>query len=213
MDCSYGCASRSSGVSLADSSPAQLDAGNSLTLQGQSAASLTGYIGGFYGAQLNATITRFLWGGLLYSVEGKGGAKVGAFSVTNTASVPSVQFTGMRISQDMPRSADLTVQWTDADPKMQDGQVTIGGYSGNDDFSQFVMMQCTAPAAAQKFTIPGWVLSTLPPSGSGQSGTVTFPQGWIWIGQYNKPARFDSSGLDRGIFTDVFYQGYGVYYR
>jgi hypothetical protein len=57
------------------------------------------------------------------------------------------------------------------------------------------------------------VLSTLPPSGAGQSGTTTYPQGWIWIGQYNNPVTFHAQGLDRGIITDAFFNGFGVYFR
>ena len=214
VDCSlpFGCSTRGANGSLADSSPAQLHAGGALVLQGQSSASLQGY-GGYYIAQLNATGSRFLWADLSYSISSPGGTRVGSFSVTNRASVPGVQLSGLKVSQTVPLSGDLTVEWTDADRKLQNGHVTIGAYSGNNDLSQWVWLQCTAPAEPAKFTIPGWILSTLPPSGTGHNGTIAYPQGWIWIGQYNAPVVFNPEGLDRGLFTDAFFNGYGIYFQ
>lgn len=214
VDCSNNCRVMSYGGSLADSSPAQLNAGGSLTVEGQSApASMTGY-GGFYGAVLNANILRFLWSGLSYTVSGTGGAAVGAFSVREMTSIPDAQFTNLTRGQNLPRSNDLSVQWSGGDPKLQNGQLTIGGYSSaNTDYNRFVLFQCTAPVSAKSFTIPAWILSLLPPSGTGQAGTVTYPLGWMWIGQYNNPVTFQAEGLDRGIVTDAFFNGVGVYFQ
>lgn len=213
VDCSNGCLVRTYGVTLADSSMAQLDAGGSLTVGGQSApVSMTGS-GGFYGAFLNANIQRFLWSGLSYYVSGTGGASVGAFSATETTSIPDAQFTNLSRGQNVPRSGDLAVQWSGGDPGLQNGQVTIGGYSFDSALTQTVLFQCTAPASAHTFTIPAWILSLLPPSGSGQNGQVTYPLGWIWIGQYNNPVTFQAEHLDRGILTDVFFNGVGVYFQ
>jgi hypothetical protein len=213
VDCPGGaCSVRGANGSLVDSSPAQLNAGTALTLQGQTNASLPGF-GGYYGALLNRNVSRFLWSDLSYVISGTGGTRVGPFSATNRTSIAATTLTGLQVSQAIPLSGDLTLQWSGGDTRMQNGQVTIGAYSGNDDLTQWVWLQCTAPAASQKFTIPGWILSTLPPSGTGQSGTVSYPQGWVWIGQYNTPAVFQADGLDRGLFTDVFFNGYGVYFR
>jgi hypothetical protein len=57
------------------------------------------------------------------------------------------------------------------------------------------------------------VLALLPPSGSGQSGTITYPLGWLWIGQYGAPVTFSAPGLDKGLMTDVFFNGFGVYFQ
>ena len=76
--------------------------------------------------------------------------------------------------------------------------------------------KCTAPVSPQTFAIPGWLLSTLPPSGLGgnASGTLFYPLGLIWIGQYNSQTTFSATGLDRGIITDIFYgAGVGVYFK
>ena len=147
-------------------------------------------------------------------MSGTGGTDVGAFSATETTSIPSAEFTNISRGQSLPRSGDLTVQWSGGDPGMQNGQVTIGGYSiRNPDYDNVAAFQCTAPVSARQFTIPGWILATLPPSGTGQNGTVTYPLGWIWIGQYKQPGDVSGAGLDRGIYTDVFFNGVGVYFQ
>jgi hypothetical protein len=135
--------------------------------------------------------------------------------VSDLTSVPSslALFTGLTADQTVPLSGDLTVQWSGGDPTLQNGQVTIGALSANSTFTLAEFLQCTAPASAQKFTIPGWVLSALPPTGTFQSGTTTYALGWIWIGQYNKPTSFSATGLDSGIVTDISNNGFGVYFK
>ena|ERR1022692_335897 len=50
--------------------------------------------------------------------------------------------------------------------------------------------------------------------GGNASGTLFYPLGLIWIGQYNSPTSFSATGLDRGIITDIFYgAGVGVYFK
>lgn len=214
VDCSWNCGVKGYSGTLVDSSPALLDAGPALTLEGQGTKPLPQLYAGYYGAMLNATTPRILYSGYPYTVSSAAGKGVGAFTATDTTSTRDVAFTNIALSQGVPRSTDLTVKWDGANAAMQDGQVTIGGVSFDDiNYSHYAMFQCTAPAAAKSFTIPGWILSTLPVSGSGQNGFVTYPLGWIWIGQYNNPVTFQAPGLDRGIFTDVFFSGTGVYFK
>jgi uncharacterized protein (TIGR03437 family) len=214
VDCSGGCSVKSYSGTLVDSSPALLDAGNALTLDGQGTRPVPQLYQGYYGALLNATTPRILYSGYSYTMSGTGGKDVGAFSVTDVTSTRDVGFTNIPNSQTLPRSSDLTVTWDGADPNKQNGLVTIGGVSMDDpNYDHQSVFQCIAPAAAKSFTIPGWILSTLPVSGSGQNGLVSYPLGWIWIGQYNNPVTFTASGLDRGIYTDAFYSGVGVYYK
>ena len=217
VDCSYGCGIRAvNSLSLADSSSARLDAGSALAIQGPSSSSLpkSVYPPGFYSNLLSAT-GRFLWSDLNYIVSGTGGNDVGSFSVMARTGLPGVSLKGIKGSQTLPLSGDLTVEWTGGDTKLQNGQVTIGAYSQSNDLRQLVGLQCTAPVAAQKFTIPGWILSTLPPSGTGYNtaGAITYPLGWLWIGQFNKPTEFSADNLDRGILTDVFYNGLAIYFK
>jgi uncharacterized protein (TIGR03437 family) len=198
-----------------DASPGQLDAGAAITMQGPTTATIPqSYPGwGIYFTSFN-TGAQFFWSGLNYTVSGTGGAKVGAFSVSDTTSIPSAYFSGITAGQTMPRSADLTVTWTGGDPTLQNGQVTIAGYSaGTEDVSISGAFMCTAPLAAKSFTIPKWVLSSLPPSATGHIGIAPYPLGYIWIGQSNKPVPFQAPGLDKGILIDEFFNGYPVSYQ
>jgi len=207
VDCSWGCNSSQGAafsLSLYDSSPSQLDAG-SLSVQGDSTVALTRY-GGPYAAVLSSQNgARFLWTNHSYAVNGTGGADVGAFSPTETAGKLSAQFTNLTDNQSVPRSSDLNLEWTGGDPSLQNGQVTIGGLSATSDFSNLQVFQCTAPLAPHQFTIPAWVLSTLPPSGSYAIGSPPWAIGFVWIGQSNTPVTFNPAGLDRAILTDIFY--------
>ena len=212
MDCSnLNCANKSQ-ETLSDSSPAQLAAG---ALSVDTSTPLNAYGGGYYGAVLSGT---YLFPGFTHTVSGTGGAAVGAFSQSDLASIPSAMFTGISTNQTVPRSGDLTVQWSGGDPALQNGQVTIGamsaaGLSATNNPTLLEYLQCTAPASAQHFTIPGWVLSALPPTGTAQFQGIPYALGWIWIGQYNKPTSFSATGLDSGIVTDIFQNGYGVLFQ
>jgi hypothetical protein len=199
-----------------DASPGQLDAGAAITMQGPTTATIPqSYPGwGFYSTAFN-TGAQFFWSGLSYTVSGPGGAKVGAFSVSDTTSIPSAYFSGITAGQTFPRSSDLTVTWTGGDPTLQNGQVTIAGYSGGTANGSSISgaFMCTAPLSAKSFTIPKWVLSTLPPTATGYIGTAPYPIGYIWIGQSNKPVTFQAQGLDKGILMDEFFNGYPVSYK
>jgi uncharacterized protein (TIGR03437 family) len=211
VDCSNECAVDSYNGSLSDSSPAQLDAGTLSVLYGP--AVTLNQSGGFYGAQLTTDGERYLWSGLTYPVAGTGGTAVGALSVSDFTSLPGAEFTGIGNSGNLSLSGDLTLRWSGGDPTLQNGQVTIGGYSANSALTQFELLQCTAPLSAGQFTIPGWVISALPPSGTGGNADFSYPLGWIWIGQYNTPTSFSATGLNGGIITDIFYNGLGVYFQ
>ena len=105
----------------------------------------------------------------------------------------------------MPRPCDLTLQWSGANPALQDGEVTIGALSVNSDYTKDAFLQCTASSSAGQFTIPAGVLSTLPVSGTYAVQSTALPLGFLSIGRYNKPSVFSAKGLDRGIITDVFF--------
>jgi len=200
-----------------DMSPAQLDAGPGITVRGSSTAMLPQLFGGFYYSLFN-TGAQFFWSGLEYTATGPGGTKVGAFSVNDTTAIASAFLStaaGQQIiaGQTLSLSGDLTVTWTGGNLSLQNGQVTIAGISiatgGNLDGA----FMCTAAVSAQSFTIPKWVLSTLPPTGTGYIGIAPYPTGYIWIGQSNNPVTFQATGLDRGILMDEFFNGLPVYFK
>ena len=217
VDCSTECGGANLvGWSLSDSSPAQLDAGAALTAEYPVIAlPQAQYQSGFYEALLSEN-GRFLYSDFTYPVTGTGGKAVGAFSVNDVTGIPSATLTGLVNAQTVPVSGDLKIQWTGGNPALQNGQVTISAESWNQPTSntyQIEFLQCTAPASAQEFTIPAWVLSAMPASGSITEEGITIPGGWIQVGQYNKPTTFSATGLTTGIITDIFYNGIGVFFQ
>jgi uncharacterized protein (TIGR03437 family) len=196
---------------------ATLDAGGALNLRSfysSAAANQSANLPGYYAAQLSYASGGWILNGYNYTASGTGGGDVGAFSATlaTPATINGLaKFTGIDTEQDILRNGDYTVQWTGGDASLQNGNVTIAGFSAGTTF--FSAFQCTAPAAAQSFTIPGWILSTLPASEAYPINNVTVPIAYIWIGQYGNPVEFTATGLDRGIFDYAFYFGYLVDFK
>lgn len=214
MSCQSG--TLACGYGLSDFSPAQIDAGPTLTVQGFGrTVTIPNYGGGNYFGALNASDgSRYLWGGLNYSMSGGGGSAVGTFSVAETLHSTAALIASPGSGQSVSLKNDLTVQWSGGNPNQQNGFFTIGGVSFADAAeTQFVEFQCTAPLSASQFTVPAWVLSTLPVSATTQNGTETIPLGFIWIGEYDTPTTFQAKGLDRGIITDIFYLPRNVLYH
>jgi len=197
---------------LEDMSPGQLDAGSALNAAwgADSIQMSVAGGGGDYFALLNLN-TRVLWSQEPYSVSGTGGAAVGAFNVTDRTGFANTFIANLSPAQAVPRGSDLVVTITGADPARP---VVISGYSGNDaNYDLLTYFQCTADGSASQVTIPARVLSMLPASGTGVNGTLSYPLGWIWAGQWNTPTTFQAAGLDRGIITDAFWNGFGVYFQ
>jgi uncharacterized protein (TIGR03437 family) len=196
----------------------ELDAGAAITVQYQSTATITRpyatyYPGWYYSGVNGVGGSQFFWSGEPYIISGTGGTQVGAFSVTDTTSIPSAYFSGIVPGQTFSRSSDLKVTWTNGNPGLQNGNVTIAGYSGSSDGTLSSFFMCTAPLSSQSFTIPKWVLSSLLPTGSYNVGTVPVPYGYIWIGQFNNPVTFQATGLDKGIVIDQFFSGFPVFFQ
>ncbi len=139
---------------------AGLDAGASLALSGQAgsftmALTRTGEYQTLFG---NAPSGRDLPPGS-YTVTGSGGRDVGAFSATlNVAG--NVVWTNKAAISTIDRSQPLTVTWTGG---TSPGYVLIGGYV-NGGQEGFV---CSEDVNKGSFTIPSFVLSTLPAASGG----------------------------------------------
>jgi uncharacterized protein (TIGR03437 family) len=197
----------------ADMSLGGLDAGPGITLSGPSTATLSAVYPGYYDAEFNgSTGSQFYYSGIRYTISGAGGKQVGAFNATDTSGIPSAYLSGIVAGQTLSLAGDLTITWTGGDPALQNGQVTIAAASNgvNSTGGAFV---CTAPVSAHSFTIPKWVLSTLPPSTTYNIGTFPVPEGYIWIGQFNNPVTFQATGLDKGIVIDEFFNGFPIYFK
>jgi uncharacterized protein (TIGR03437 family) len=212
---SYGV---SSGYCLAftngpDMSLGGLDAGPGITISGPLTTTLPALFSGYYDEGFSSSLGgQFYFSGIGYNISGPGGQQVGAFNASDTSGVPTAYLSGIVAGQTLSLSGDLTVTWTGGNPNLQNGQVTIASYSAgaNNTYGDFI---CTAPLSAQTFTIPKWVMSTLPPTTTTNIGTFPVPEGYIWIGQFNNPVTFQATGLDKGIVMDEFFNGFPVYFK
>jgi uncharacterized protein (TIGR03437 family) len=195
-----------------DMSPGGLDAGPGITMQGPSTATLPALYSGYYREEFSSNGGQFYWSGLPYTISGQGGKNVGPFTANDTTSVPSAYLSGITAGQTIPLSGDYTVSWTGGNPDLQNGLLTIAAVS-NGSGNTYGAFVCTAPLSAQSFTIPKWMMSTLPATTTYNIGTFPIPEGYIWIGQANNPVTFQATGLDRGIVMDEFFNGFPVYFK
>ena len=123
------------------------------------------------------------------------GIPVGSFNAQ--IAVPAVpNFTNRyALAQVLDRTQPLSVTWTGADPN---GYVLITGTSlsaTSPTPGPHADFYCVERASAGQFTIPNYVLLSLPPSFSGQIAALQFGLG---VGQIGI-SRFTASGLDVGM--------------
>ncbi|MGA2739237.1 MAG: hypothetical protein ABSG65_17505 [Bryobacteraceae bacterium] len=122
-----------------------------------------------------------------YTVTGTGGTGVGAFSapITVTSAAASFQWTNQSAvtNGEISRTSPLEITWTGGD---SNGFVDITAISSTlasgiepSATTPGILVECIAPASAQKFTIPAYVLETLP---STASSTAFVPPGELLVG-------------------------------
>jgi uncharacterized protein (TIGR03437 family) len=172
--------------------PQSLDAGAALTISGVNGNKQlnppSGGAPGLYAAQSSSVN-----GGALfldpgsYTVNGPGGAAVGAFQVQVNTKAPVTWSAGGGLNP-VSRSQGLTVTWTGGDPN---GSVYIKGNAvvSQATFSAGAMFACTAPASAGTFTVPPAVTLALPPSSSGG----------LMVTSVSPPVSFTAPGIDIGV--------------
>ena len=149
--------------------PTQLNAGPAINFtgpNGKASAPVQGSQVGSYGGPLRGTGSNappFIpSGGGLFTIDnGSGGPDVGAFT-TQINVPPPLVWSNMSSITSIDRSQSLTITWTGGDPQ---GIVSISGSSNIATSTEITTAQfnCTAPVAAQQFTIPASVLLALPP--------------------------------------------------
>jgi hypothetical protein len=134
----------------------------------------------------------------LYTADNPAGPDVGAFRATLTLPAP-IQWTNQDSFSVVRRSQDLTVTWTGGDSAKEFVEVNVTSY----DTTRAVAAEitCTERASAGRFTIPSWLLSTLPASSGFFSGT-SLPAGRVNVRTYTivESARFQAEGIDVGYF-------------
>ena len=158
-----------------------LDAGTvTVTPPGGSAITLTGIPGfaGYYSAQLSSIPST----GGAFVFRGTGGSQVGAFNATVNFPNPILSWPNPNAAANVNRSQNLTVTWDGGAPGTY---VAITGSSINIAAGASGGYTCLAPAENKQFTVPSYVLLTLP-AGTGTTSLYN----------YTTPAPFSASGLD-----------------
>ncbi len=123
-----------------------------------------------------------------YTITGTGGHDVNAFSATLNVG-GSVLWTNKAAIATIDRSQPLTVTWSGGpDP----GAVVIGGYV-NSSTVGLVGFVCTADTSAGSFTIPSFILSTLPAAANG---------GGMFISPHPLSRQVTIPGVDLAYFMD-----------
>jgi uncharacterized protein (TIGR03437 family) len=184
--------------------PAQLNAGPAINFtgpNGKASALLQGAQAGSYSGTLGpsgSTAPPFIpsSGGLFTIDNGSGGMDVGPFTTQINVHPPLV-WTNMNSITSIDRSQPLTITWTGGDPN---GIVSIIGNANIGTPTQGVTVaqfNCTAPVAAQQFTIPASVLLALPPLPIPTSGGFT-PS--LQVSGQND-FLFSAPGLDGGVIV------------
>ena len=212
----YGTCTVISGRAVADSNELpgdptvveRLRGGASINLQGPRGAKQFERRSGdanYYGASLGGGLPGFtgdygpeyLVPGL-YTVDHPAGPDVGAFSATLTLPAP-IQWTNRDSFSVLRRSQDLTVTWTGGDSAKE--YVVVGATSLDMARRVGASITCVARASAGQFTIPAWLLSTLPAT-SGLFPGTSLPTGAVTFDTHTivEPARFQAQGIDVGYF-------------
>jgi uncharacterized protein (TIGR03437 family) len=134
-----------------------LDPG-SISLTGPSGVSTTlGTPGGIRGTFFSNLPANTLSSGGTFTFRGTGGADVGAFTSTITLANPLLNWTNQSAAASIDRSQGLRVTWTGGNPGSFvsiSGAAIAGGLP--------VGYLCLAPAEAGQFTVPSYILQSLP---------------------------------------------------
>jgi uncharacterized protein (TIGR03437 family) len=177
------------GIDTGRTSASGLDAGSSLTISGPAGAwTLTPSRAGQYQTLFGTTPMGPNLPAGTYTISGIGGHDVNAFSATLNVGV-SVLWTNKSAISTVDRSQPLTVTWSGGP---EGGYVMLGGYVDSDTVG-VVGFVCTEAASAGSFTIPSFMLSTLPAAATG---------GGMFISPHPLSRQVTIPGVDLAYFMD-----------
>lgn len=138
----------------------------------------------FYSAQLPTGFLTTSGGAFQFSATaGSPAPAVGAFNATVNFPTPFFSWTNQAADATVTRSQGVTLTWSSGAPGTY---VLISGNSSS--ASQSAYFSCSAPAAAGTFTVPAYVLETLPASTGGS----------LEVSDQTVPQTFTATGLDYG---------------
>jgi hypothetical protein len=134
-----------------------------------------------------------------YTVDnGAGSPAVGAFKAALNLP-PLLTWTNKDALASADRTQDLTVTWSGGVADKE--YALIVGISVNGQATAGFL--CAEKVSAGQFTVPAWVLSSIPASVAITEGGQVVPGGLIAVGTASLPnvGRFTASGLNFGIFS------------
>lgn len=141
---------------------------------------------GFYIDMLPAGFLTMSGGSFMF--QAAAGTQVGAFTTSVNFPTPLLQWTNQAASATVTRSAGLPITWTGGSAGTY---VIIRGTSTNSSVAGF--FTCLASVSAGQFTVPSYVLGTLP---AGTNGGLT-------VANYTVPQSFMATGLDYGFAQGI----------
>ena len=176
--------------------PQWLNAGPALNLNGPAGAARIGPDGPTYSFHPDQP---FVAAGDYTVDNGAGTPQVGSFKSVLSLPQPITWTNEPDLGAPLDRAQDLTVTWTGGDPDKE--FALIAGLSNNGQ--AIAGFLCAEKVSAGKFTIPAWVLSSLPASAIVTDGGVPLPGGALAVGAapLASVGRFSAPGLDFGVFT------------
>jgi uncharacterized protein (TIGR03437 family) len=135
-----------------------------------------------------------------YSADnGAGTQQIGAFKAALTLPPPLTWTNPPAQEAPLDRTQDFTVTWSGGVPDKE--YVLVVGLSASAQATAGFL--CAEKVSAGKFTVPAWVLSSLPASQPVLLGGQSVSGGLAAVGTAPLPAasRFSGPGLDFGLFT------------
>jgi hypothetical protein len=99
----------------------------------------------------------------------------------------------------LDRTQPLTVTWSGGIPDKE--FALIVGLSSNGQVTSGFL--CAENVSAGQFTVPAWVLSSLPATATFSNGGQIVPSGLLGVGKapFTNVGRFTATGLDFGVIT------------
>jgi uncharacterized protein (TIGR03437 family) len=144
-------------------------------------------------------------GGQFSFNNGSGGPDIGQFTTSTT--LGAALTSNVSSIQTVTRSSGQNVTWSGGNTGTY---VVISGFSlgsVGSSTTNYVgaIFWCTAPVAAQSFTVPASVLLALPPTGTftEQGVSVALPT-TLSIANYSNPVTFTAPNLDQGVLQGYY---------
>jgi hypothetical protein len=157
-----------------------------------------------YGIELSEDENVLLPGRYIFD-NTPGGADIGPFE-NASITIPQSEYTWTNRDaiEAVPRAQDLVITWTGGEEDQE--IVLIVGFSARTDLNVMGMYMCAERMNAGQFTVPAWLLSTLPASSPWNILSEDDPPSGLYVGRISRLDlnRLTAPGLDSGYLIYMF---------